>query len=49
MHLPIVKATLGSSFNIQCAKEMPIQVDGELIYAKHIQVQVLENKFSFRY
>ena len=49
MHLPFVKQSLGKTFTIQCKEEMPIQVDGELIYAKDIQVKVLENQFCFRY
>ncbi len=49
MHLPFVKKSLGKAFSIQCKEEMPIQVDGELIFAKDIQVNVLENQFRFRY
>lgn len=49
MHLPFVKQSLGKAFTIQCKVEMPIQVDGELIYAKDIQVKVLESQFKFRY
>jgi YegS/Rv2252/BmrU family lipid kinase len=49
MHLPFVKQSLGKAFTIQCKEEMPIQVDGELIYAKDIQVKVLESQFKFRF
>ena len=49
MHLPFVKQALGKAFTIQCKEEMPIQVDGELIYAKDVEVRVLEKQFNFRY
>ena len=49
MHLPIVKHELGSSFKIACEKEMPIQVDGELIFSKNILVNCIAGKFLFRY
>ena len=49
MHLPFVQQTLGKAFTIQCKEEMPIQVDGELIYAKELIVRVLEKQFNFRY
>jgi YegS/Rv2252/BmrU family lipid kinase len=49
MELPYVKQHLGKSFNIQCDSAMPIQVDGELIYAKDIHVNVRANQFNFRY
>ena len=34
---------------IKCEKELPIQVDGELLYAKDIQIEVLPSQFLFRY
>jgi diacylglycerol kinase family enzyme len=44
-----VKQALGKAFTIQCKEEMPIQVDGELIYAKDVEVRVMEKQFNFRY
>jgi YegS/Rv2252/BmrU family lipid kinase len=49
MHLPIVKHELGSNFKIACEEEMPIQVDGELIFSKNILVKCFAGKFLFRY
>ena len=49
MHLPIVKHRLGKEFKINCEVEMPIQVDGELIFAKEINITVLAQQFYFRY
>lgn len=49
MELPYVKEHLGKSFTIQCDIAMPIQVDGELIFAKDINVNVRANQFNFRY
>ncbi len=49
MHLPIVKHRLGKEFKINCEVEMPIQIDGELIFAKEINITVLAQQFYFRY
>jgi diacylglycerol kinase (ATP) len=49
MHLPFVKHSLGKEFEITCESIMSVQVDGELIFAKNIKVNVLENQFQFRY
>lgn len=49
MQLPFVTESLGTSFKIKCDNEMPIQVDGELLFNKQIDVKVLANQFSFRY
>lgn len=49
MQLPFVKHSLGKTFTIDCAIEMPIQVDGELIFAKKLHIKILEKKFKFRY
>lgn len=49
MHLPFVIESLGTSFKLKCENDMPIQVDGELIFAKEIDVKVLPNQFCFRY
>lgn len=49
MHLPFVIESLGTSFKIKCDIDMPIQVDGELLFNKEINVEVLHNQFCFRY
>lgn len=47
--LPFVILRKGKSFRINAEREMAIQVDGELICAKEVQVDVLPNQFYFRY
>ncbi len=49
MHLPFVKHAMGTEFSIECKEEMPIQVDGELIFANSIQVKMHSQPFFFRY
>jgi diacylglycerol kinase (ATP) len=49
MHLPFVKHQLGKEFHIECEKELPIQVDGELIFGKKIEVKLHQQTFLFRY
>jgi YegS/Rv2252/BmrU family lipid kinase len=47
--LPFVTLRKAISFQIQTEKELAIQVDGELISAKEVQVGVLPKQFNFRY
>jgi diacylglycerol kinase family enzyme len=47
--LPFVTLRKGTSFQIQTEKELSIQVDGELITAKDVLVDVLPKQFNFRY
>jgi diacylglycerol kinase (ATP) len=49
MHLPFVKHQLGKVFHIRCVKELPIQVDGELLFGKTIEVKLHQQSFLFRY
>ncbi|MEI6189621.1 MAG: diacylglycerol kinase family protein [Chitinophagia bacterium] len=49
LQLPFIIHRLGSKFTITCEKELPIQVDGELLFSSHMEVQVLPNQFLFRY
>jgi len=49
LHLPYVIYRLGQKFEIACAKEMAIQVDGELFAAKDLKIEVLTGRFLFRY
>ncbi len=47
--LPFVTLRRGTSFEILAEKETAIQVDGELISAQKVQLDVLPNQFYFRY
>ena len=47
--LPFVIHKLGTHFNIQCEKELPIQMDGELFFANKLEIKVLPKQFLFRY
>ncbi len=49
LHLPFIIHRLAKNISITCEKELPIQVDGELIYAKEIEIKVLPKQFLFRY
>ena len=49
LHLPFVIHRTGKNFSIQCEKTMAVQVDGELHFAKDIQVTAMGGKFLFRY
>jgi YegS/Rv2252/BmrU family lipid kinase len=47
--LPFVIHKLGKKFTIQSEKELPIQMDGELFFAKDLEIEVLAKQFLFRY
>jgi diacylglycerol kinase (ATP) len=49
LELPFIQHHTGESFLIECDKELPAQLDGELIVAKRFEFQVLKQKFFFRY
>ena len=49
MQLPFIKHQLGNEFTVHCEQITPVQVDGELLFASHILVQILSNQFLFRY
>ena len=49
LHLPFIIQRLGESFSIIAESKIAIQVDGELLYAKDIVVELLSAKFLFRY
>ena len=36
LHLPFIVHHLGEKFSIQCNNEIPVQVDGELLFAKEL-------------
>jgi diacylglycerol kinase family enzyme len=48
LHYPFITHKLGESFTIQSNTELPIQMDGELLYLKKIEIKVLHKKFLFR-
>lgn len=49
MNLSFVNENIGTSFKIKCDYDLPIQVDGELIFANEMDVKILPSQFSFRY
>ena len=49
LHLPFVTQCLGKSFSITCEKELSIQIDGELLKAEKLMIEIQPNKFLFRY
>ena len=49
LHLPFVIHRLGERFSIQSDAEIPVQADGELLFAKDINITVLPGKFLFRF
>jgi YegS/Rv2252/BmrU family lipid kinase len=49
LKLPFVQHHTGEYFSVECDKELPAQLDGELIIAKQFNFSVLKNHFSFRY
>ncbi len=49
LHLPFVIHRLGKSFSIHADKILSIQVDGELIKAQTLEIEVLPAQFIFRY
>lgn len=49
MHLPFVIHRMQEKCSIQCSRVMAIQVDGELLLAKELLIEVLPAKFLFRY
>jgi diacylglycerol kinase (ATP) len=49
LHLPFVTHRLVKEVKIQLEKETAIQIDGELISAKDIQISVVPDKFLFRF
>lgn len=49
LQLPFIIHRLGKLFSIQCDEEIAVQMDGELLFAKELTVEVLTQKFLFRY
>ncbi|HEX4958995.1 MAG TPA: diacylglycerol kinase family protein [Lacibacter sp.] len=49
LELPFIQHHTGESFLIECDKELPAQLDGELIVSKRFDFNILKQKFLFRY
>lgn len=49
LHLPFIQHHTGEYFLIECDKELPAHLDGELIVATRFEFHVLKQKFLFRY
>lgn len=49
LHLPFVSHIAGTDFIIDCDKELPAQLDGELIKAKRFVISIKKKQFLFRY
>jgi YegS/Rv2252/BmrU family lipid kinase len=49
LQLPFIKHQLGAKYSIAADKTLPIQVDGELIFGKIINVSLHHHQFKFRY
>lgn len=49
LSLPFIKHFTGKSFVIDCEKELPAQLDGELIRAKRFEINILPDQFLFKY
>ena len=49
LHLPFIIHRLIQTVKIKCDTVIPVQVDGELFFAKDIEIEILRNKFQFRY
>jgi diacylglycerol kinase family enzyme len=48
LHYPFITHQLGKTFTIESDKPLPIQLDGELFYAKKLEICNLSNQFLFR-
>ena len=49
LELPFVQHHTGEQFSINCDRELPAQLDGELIVARAFDFSVLKRHFLFRY
>ena len=47
--LPFITHLQDTQFEIHTEKDLPVQMDGELFYAKDLLVEVMPGKFLFRY
>ena len=49
LHYPFVIHRLGTQFTISSEKILPVQMDGELLHLNQLNVEILANRFLFRY
>ena len=49
LHFPFIIHRLGNNFSVESEKILPIQMDGELLYGNHLQIDILASKFLFSY
>ena len=49
LHLPFVHHVTGTEFTVECDRELPAQLDGELIKAHRFTITLLKGQFLFRY
>lgn len=49
LHLPFIISRAVQKVLIECNTELAVQVDGELLFAKRLAIEVLPNQFLFRY
>lgn len=49
LQLPFVNHVTGTEFTVECDRELPAQLDGELIKAQRFTISLLKGKFLFRY
>lgn len=49
LELPFIQHRTGESFLIECDRELPAQLDGELICSQRFEFKILKQQFLFRY
>jgi YegS/Rv2252/BmrU family lipid kinase len=49
LDMSFVKHVVAEEFTVECEKEMPAQLDGDLIRASRFTISILKNKFLFRF
>ena len=49
LSLPFIKHITGTHFIIECEKQLPAQLDGELIVSEKFEFEVLKDRFLFLY
>lgn len=49
LSLPFIQQHIIESVTIECEKELPAQLDGELIYASRFDIAILPGRFFFRF
>lgn len=49
LQLPFVSHVTGTEFTVECERELPAQLDGELIRAQRFTISLLKSRFFFKY